>query len=202
MRNWFAALMIAQGSPLILGGDEWMRTQHGNNNAYSTLADNAFNWLQWGTWQQDDARVRMHDFVKQIIELRKSHGDALAPEDWGAAAPFAWKGEANAEPPDWGSRRLMMHWYDESAGPQLLVLVNMERYPVDFTLPAGLTWRRLVDTQRWFDFENPDAADDFFDGGEVDTRRSWNATLDSPEEVPAGSYGVQDSSIVILEAAP
>ena len=40
MRNLFAAMMFSHGTPMILGGDEWMRTQYGNNNAYSTWSDN------------------------------------------------------------------------------------------------------------------------------------------------------------------
>ena len=79
MRNFFAAMLISHGTPLLLGGDEWMRTQHGNNNAYSTGADNPFNWFQWGTWQQNSERLRMHDFVRDLIRLRQEHG--LGPKD-------------------------------------------------------------------------------------------------------------------------
>ncbi|MCA9494008.1 MAG: glycosyl hydrolase, partial [Myxococcales bacterium] len=66
IRNAFVGLLISQGTPMMLGGDEWMRTQYGNNNAYSTWADNEWNWHRWGEWQSTYAwhRARMHDFVR------------------------------------------------------------------------------------------------------------------------------------------
>ena len=51
MRNAFVAMLTSHGTPLLLGGDEWIRTQYGNNNAYSTWADNEWNWFRWGEWR-------------------------------------------------------------------------------------------------------------------------------------------------------
>jgi len=201
MRNAYAAMMISHGTPLLLGGDEWIRTQLGNNNAYSTQADNEWNWFQWGNWAQDDARVRMHDFVRQIIQVRKDHEYAFSPLEYGEGAPFSWKNASNSGDPDWGSRHLMIHYWDDSYGPELAILVNLERGPVDFTLPEGRTWHRLVDTQSWFDFENPDDNADFFDQTGADSRASWNASLGADAvPVEGGLYGTAANSIVILEA--
>src|SRR5205085_12281782 len=61
MRNLFVAMAVSQGTPLLLGGDEWMRTQLGNNDAYSTRADNPTNWFDWGVWQAKDEAWRMKD---------------------------------------------------------------------------------------------------------------------------------------------
>ncbi|MBJ94833.1 MAG: glycosyl hydrolase [Rickettsiales bacterium] len=201
MRNFFTVMMVSHGTPMLLGGDEWMRTQHGNNNAYSTGSDNPFNWFQWGTWQQNNERRRMHDFVRQVIRMRKANKHAFSPTAYGANAPFAWKSAANTEPPNWDSKHLMIHYYDAEAGPELAILINMERGPVEFSLPEGRTWRRLLDTQRWFDVDSSDSAEDFFDTSSADPTLSHNISLDSPEQVGA-SYSVQDSSIVVLEAAP
>ncbi|HND34614.1 MAG TPA: alpha-amylase family glycosyl hydrolase, partial [Myxococcota bacterium] len=66
MRNFFVGMAISHGTPMIYGGDEWMRTQYGNNNAYSTAADNEWNWFRWGEWQARDERWRMYDFVRKI----------------------------------------------------------------------------------------------------------------------------------------
>ncbi len=201
MRNFFAAMLVSHGTPLLLGGDEWMRTQHGNNNAYSTLADNEFNWFSWGSWQADDEKVRMHDFVRDLIRLRQEHGYALAPATYDGAAPFSWRGPGGGEP-DWNSRQLAIHYHDSTVGPELLILINMERFPVDFTLPVGSSWLRLIDTQRYFDFDVADSDDDWFGTSGADTRVSSNTSLDDPEPIPGGTYGLSDSSIVILEAAP
>ena len=86
MRNAFVAMMISHGTPMILGGDEWLRTQFGNNNAYSDSADNQWNWFQWGEWGATGEwhRHRMHDFVRKLIQFRKRHTYALSPADWGA----------------------------------------------------------------------------------------------------------------------
>src|SRR5205814_1477077 len=78
IRDMFAAMLLSQGTPMILGGDEWMRTQLGNNNAYSTSADNSFNWYDWGSWEGKPANQRMHDFVRKVIRFRKEHAYAFA----------------------------------------------------------------------------------------------------------------------------
>jgi glycogen operon protein len=195
MRNLFAAMMVSHGTPLLLGGDEWLRTQHGNNNAYSTLADNEHNWFQWGTWQANDERNRMFDFVRAMIQVRKDNLHAFAPETYGGGAPFAWKSAGNTEPPDWNSRHLMIHYYDASAGPELVVLINLERGPVTYQLPGGRTWERLIDTQGWFD------SDEFLVESGADRRTSHNASIATPEAIPGSEYTAADSSIVILRAA-
>src|SRR5206468_3463230 len=129
MRNLLTAMMISQGTPMLLGGDEWMRTQLGNNNAYSTSSDNAFNWFDWGVWQADTERTRMHDFVRQLLRFRKEHGDALAPSEYPTTPTFSWKSPLGTEPPDWNSKSLMIHHFDRSLGPELAILINMENGP-------------------------------------------------------------------------
>ena len=79
MRNFYVGMMISQGTPMIWQGDELLRTQLGNNNAYSTRADNESNWVDWGTAQARDEVQRMRDFVSKIIEFRNAHSYALAP---------------------------------------------------------------------------------------------------------------------------
>jgi len=201
MRNMFTAMMISHGTPLLLGGDEWMRTQLGNNNAYSTQSDNPWNWFKWGDWQQDDVRVRMHDFVRQVTQVRKDHEYAFAPMDWGTGAPFSWRNASNTGDPDWGSRHLMIHYWDSSYGPELLILINLERGPVEFTLPTGRSWVRLVDTQKWFDFEDPENPADYFEQTGADTRVSSNVSL-GDAAIPLGdpTYLTGANSIVIIEA--
>ena len=190
MRAWFVGLMISHGTPMILGGDEWMRTQYGNNNAYSTGADNEWNWFRWGEWRASDERTRMHDFVRQIIRFRREHAYAFARTEYGAGASFVWKNELNADKTDWSDRHVMIHYDDPAQGPELAILINMERGAVDFTLPPGVTWRRLADTQEYFEDMAPDPL------------RSGNITLDEPVELTEPSYNVPASTIVVLEAAP
>ena len=65
IRNFFITLLTSQGSPMILGGDEIMRTQKGNNNAY--CQDNEISWYNW---KLDQKRLDLYDFVKNLIEIK------------------------------------------------------------------------------------------------------------------------------------
>lgn len=201
MRNAFVALMIAHGSPLILGGDEWMRTQLGNNNAYSNSADNQFNWYQWGDWKPNDERTRMHDFVRQLIRFRRDNTWAFAPSEYSeGASALKWKNPQNnaADGTTWNGRSIMLHYESPPAGKaQILILMNMELGQVEFTLPPGKAWKRIVDTQAYFD--GPYFQDVSF-MGEVPVRRSWNITREAPTVVTGGTYGVPSRNIVILTA--
>jgi isoamylase len=196
MRNMFVALMVSNGTPLLLGGDEWERTQLGNNNAYSTLADNANNWFDWGSWQADQDRERMHDFVRQIIALRKEFAYALAPGGWGTGATVSWEDSTAGQPANWNSRHLAVHYPATSQNAEIDILINMESTATNFTLPAG-TWGTLVDTQTYFDEDSLFAANP-----NLDPTQSNNIWLTNPTAVPNGAYNVMPRSIVIVQGAP
>jgi len=206
MRNFFTAMFISRGTPLLFGGDEWMRTQFGNNNAYSTWADNEWNWFRWGEWQNVTAtqRHRMHDFVRELITFRQSQKERLNPPEHSATPP-AWKNANNQDMSgeEWGSQRHMMihHYAEEASTGELVILINMENYTVDFALPEGRNWFRVVDTQPWFDqpTDNSEPAGFLSDDPTRDPYRSWNIELDDPNPVSDARYGVQPFSIVILE---
>jgi isoamylase len=89
-RNFLTTLLLSQGVPMVLGGDEISRTQHGNNNAY--CQDNAVSWLSWDLGPEHED---LFAFVKRVIELRAAHpvfrrtkffegnpGDAGLPDVW------------------------------------------------------------------------------------------------------------------------
>ncbi len=67
-RNLLATLLLSQGVPMLLGGDEFGRTQHGNNNAW--CQDNEISWVEWEheEWQRDLAA-----FTRRLIALRRDH---------------------------------------------------------------------------------------------------------------------------------
>lgn len=68
IQNAFLALLLSQGTPLILAGDEFGNSQKGNNNGY--CQDNELSWLNWKGQEKQKERLQ---FVKALIELRKSH---------------------------------------------------------------------------------------------------------------------------------
>jgi glycogen operon protein len=67
-RNFLATLLLSQGVPMLLGGDEQSRTQHGNNNAW--CQDNEISWFDWDL---DPADMALQAFTRRLIELRGRH---------------------------------------------------------------------------------------------------------------------------------
>jgi len=67
-RNFLATLLLSQGVPMLLGGDERGRTQGGNNNAY--CQDNEISWLDWSL---DERGERLLDFTRRLIHFRRAH---------------------------------------------------------------------------------------------------------------------------------
>jgi glycogen operon protein len=67
-RNFIATLLLSQGVPMLLAGDEIGRSQQGNNNAY--CQDNALSWVDW---QLDEARLSLLAFTRQLLALRAAH---------------------------------------------------------------------------------------------------------------------------------
>jgi glycogen operon protein len=68
MRNFLATLMLSQGVPMLNGGDEFARSQRGNNNAYCQN-----NKLTWVDWNLDEPRKRLLDFTSRLIHFRLAH---------------------------------------------------------------------------------------------------------------------------------
>ena len=67
-RNFLATLILSQGTPMLLGGDEFGRTQHGNNNAW--CQDNEISWFDWSLLEEN---AGLHEFVQKLIVLRRAH---------------------------------------------------------------------------------------------------------------------------------
>ena len=65
-RNFLTTMFLSQGIPMLVAGDEFGRTQHGNNNAY--CQDNEISWVHW-----DSMDTELLEFTKQLIHLRKTH---------------------------------------------------------------------------------------------------------------------------------
>ena len=150
-RNFQALLMLSQGVPMLLAGDELLRTQRGNNNAY--CQDNEIGWLDWS--HVDSCRGMLR-FVREIIALRKRHPSLrrlrfIDPTPAGRAPDLVWYDEAGRAPrwesPDTRGLAFVLRGLERDE-PPLLVLMNMSDEAERFSLPdsAGRTWCRVVDT--------------------------------------------------------
>ena len=180
MRNFFATLLLAQGTPMLVAGDEFARTQHGNNNAYCQDSE-----IGWVNWELDDDGKALLKFVKRLIKLRMAYpilrrgrflvgdyneeigvkdvtwlapdGNEMSTEQWedshGRCLGMLMDGRAQ----ETGIRR-------PGGDATLLLVVNAHHDQVNFSLPPvpeGQFWTCMLDTndtavrgQERFDFHD------------------------------------------------
>ncbi len=145
-RNAAALTLLSRGAVLWLWGDDRLRTQRGNNNAW--CHDGPEWWLDWN--ESDDARA-FGRFVRGLMHLRREQA-VLRGGDWfrtSGAGGVTWTG-ASLDSPRWddGGRHLQMHVHADS-GPAFLIQMNGESDDRTFTMPeAGerRVWHLLADT--------------------------------------------------------
>lgn len=186
-KNMIAILLLSQGIPMLLMGDEVLRTQQGNNNGY--CQNNELSWLDWGLLESNRD---MFDFVAGMIALRKRHPSLRQhhfltgePHEEDGMPDITWHGTQIDEPPwhDPDNRHLAFTLAgvtpDEA---ELHVMMNMAKESVRFAVPEipGKIWNKLVDT---------DVPDSMYG---------------SLEEVPKvlGSCQVASHAVVVLESTP
>ena len=180
MRNFMATLFLAQGTPMLVAGDEFARTQHGNNNAY--CQDSEIGWINW---ELDKTGKSLLAFVKRLIKLRMQYpilrrglflvghsvdtpeykdvtwlaadGNEMTTEQWedshGRCLGMLMDGRAQ----ETGIRR-------PGGDATLLLVVNAHHDMVNFRLPPvpeGEFWTCMLDTnqpavrgQERFDFDH------------------------------------------------
>ncbi len=138
-RNFLTLLLISQGVPLLTQGDEFGRTQHGNNNAY--CQDNEISCVDWSLAQKNAGLLR---FTRMMIALRQAH---FAGSRERFVQRVSWHGTQPNEP-DWtGQKRaLAFQLHGRHGQPDLYVVFNASAESQRFTLPHGRAWKRLVDT--------------------------------------------------------
>jgi isoamylase len=152
-KNFIAILMISRGVPMLLAGDEILRTQRGNNNAWCQN-----NELSWFDWRLVDSEREMLEFVRGMIALRRRHPSLTSNAFYsGKPAPgrdvpdIAWHGVRLNEPA-WhdGNSQFLAFTIAGLTGaePDLHVILNLTDAPVDVPLPPiqGREWCLTVDT--------------------------------------------------------
>ncbi|MDH4612497.1 glycogen debranching protein GlgX [Pseudomonas sp. BN102] len=167
MRNLLATLLFSQGTPMLLAGDEFSRTQHGNNNIY--CQDNEIGWVDWSL---DEEGRSLLEFTRRLVSLRRAYPImrrsrflvGLYNEELGVK-DVTWLAPDGAEMTEeqWldDHARCMGMLMDGRAQPTgirrsgadatLLLLVNAHHEAVNFRLPEvaqGSGWACLLDTDR------------------------------------------------------
>jgi glycogen operon protein len=153
VRNFMAILFLSQGVPMILAGDEMLRTQNGNNNAY--CQDNPLGWVDWTLNETNRGMLR---FVRQMISLRKRHPSLMRKRFLiGKKVPgrplpdVAWHGRRLGEPlwEDPEAQVLAFTLAGIGRGEEdLHVILNPAQSILNAPLPnlSGRRWHRVVDT--------------------------------------------------------
>jgi glycogen operon protein len=209
MRNFLATLLLSQGTPMLLAGDEFGRTQRGNNNAY--CQDNDISWVDWALAETNRAQVR---FVQSLTALRRRYPIlrrnrflSTALNEAIGVKEVTWISVDGAEmcEDDWanGSSRcfgMLLDGRAQATGIKqrgqdatMLLIANSHHEEIQFTLPAAgddsaaARWSLLLDTQ----FPVPaHTADNEYDAGEVYTvtaRSLLLLKLKLPPEAPLWS---------------
>ncbi len=191
-RNFLTTLMLSQGVPMLLGGDELSRTQGGNNNAW--CQDNEISWFDWDL---DGAQQRQLEFVRRVIALRRKHpvfrrtrffagsgkdlpdvwwmrpdGRKMTQRDWRNDGARAIGVFLNGDELEMTTARA-----EEVRDDSFLVLFNAHHDALTFRLPTrrfGTRWQLELSTAE------PEAVDD---------GRSWDARAE---------LVVESRSIVVL----
>jgi isoamylase len=149
IKNSAALLLLAQGVPMLLGGDEVGRTQRGNNNSY--CQDSDISWLDWSLVDHNADLLR---FFRSLIAFRKRHPILRRRSFFEAAdngRPFiSWHG-MKADQPDWSqeSRSLGMLVNGGKTDSDVLILTNAHWDGHSFELPLPFEnrrWTRFIDT--------------------------------------------------------
>ncbi|WP_156887550.1 alpha-amylase family glycosyl hydrolase [Propionicicella superfundia] len=213
IRNFLTLLLLARGVPMLLSGDEYGRSQNGNNNVWS------LNTIgMWNNYRQavsnapsrevlspDDPELRYHNnlgvaetdpdvnpnfrLAVFLMHLRTRHPE-LQSVSWGDLAPgnqdtsYLYSTVTQDGAPSEGDRALEVHI--DFPGGGFLVLVNMWDRPLDFTVPDasdGTVWRTLVDTSHGHEWNS-----NFWDEG-------------TGAEV-VGTYLAAEWSVVVLQSQP
>lgn len=145
IKNMLATLLVSRGIPMILGGDEFRRTQCGNNNAY--CQDNNISWYDWTLLERNRDLFR---FVQGMIAFRTGH-PVLSCEQFYAPQDVDWFNPAGFTP-DWYALGKTLGWRIHArreGGQDLCLLFNAEREALAFRVPtpgAGTVWRVAVNT--------------------------------------------------------
>jgi glycogen operon protein len=165
-RNFLTTLFLSQGVPMLLAGDEWARTQNGNNNTY--CQDNELNWL---AWEHNDEQKELLAFTKKLIQLRRDHpvfrrpkffqgrrirgtdirdvmwfnpgGNEMTDEEW--SSPFVRAIEVLLS----GDTIDVLSFEGEPIRDEtFLFLINAHFEPLPFVLPGEehLEWLLMLDT--------------------------------------------------------
>lgn len=140
VRNFCCLLMLSNGTPMFVAGDEFMQTQHGNANPWDQ--DNETTWLDWALAERNANVLR---FFEMMIAFRKAHPSLGRSTGWGA--DVTWHGAGATPDQAADSRTLAFHLRGAAvADADIYVMINAYWGDLVFAIQAPGPWVRIVDT--------------------------------------------------------
>ncbi|OHV00243.1 glycogen debranching protein GlgX [Mycobacterium talmoniae] len=189
IRNIMATLMVSQGTPMIAHGDEFGRTQRGNNNVY--CQDSELSWMDWSLAEKN---ADLLDFTRKATALRRDHpvfrrrrffeGRPIRSGD--EVRDIAWLTPA-------GEEMTQQDW-DSEFGKCVMVFLNGDALP-----EPDARGERVVDDSFLLCFNAHDAAVDFVTPND-DYAQQWTAELDTTDAVGATDTVVPAGATITLPA--
>jgi glycogen operon protein len=165
-RNFLTTLFLSQGVPMLSGGDEWGRTQKGNNNTY--CQDNDISWFNW---ECDEKQNQFLEFTRKLIQFRRDHPAFRRPKFFqgrrirgSEIRDVMWfnPGGSEMSEEDWTSPFVRclgmllsgdtMDVFNFQGEPirdnTFLLLINAHYEPIPFVLPGQeqIEWQLILDT--------------------------------------------------------
>ncbi len=159
VKNLLASLLLSTGTPMLLGGDEFRRSQMGNNNAY--CQDNEISWFNW---QLVQIHSDIHRFCTELIKFRRRHpafkrSEFFSGQDisLNGLPDITWLSEKGT-PFDWACRENLLAVLIDGSKAEIkadrddndfFLMFNAETEDTTFTIPAppsGKIWQRKIDT--------------------------------------------------------
>ncbi len=210
IRNFFTVQMFSRGVPMIVYGDEFGRTQNGNNNPYNVDGLGTYNNYNMintdspnavsggyhnnlGTDSNADNKNALFLFAKYVMNLRKN-SVALRQSDY--SVTYTFKKEDGVTDLSNGDRYVWIRIDGSSKGDSdYLVFINMWTSLVNYTVPApdsGKKWVRIIDTASWAEYNVGASAYNNY----------WEVTDPNAYQVTSSvSYGVNAWSVVVFQEA-
>ncbi len=128
-KNLLACLFLARGVPMLTAGDEFGRTQRGNNNAY--CQDNEISWVDWSFLEKNR---ELFKFTQSLIALRREYPALCSGIFFRGKDDVQWFAQKNREIDWYNDRSIGMHIRGEN---DLIILINDEKVNCSFELPEG-----------------------------------------------------------------
>ena len=197
-RNILTTMFVSSGTPMLTGGDEFGRTQYGNNNAY--CQDDPISWVDWDL---AEGQLEQIDTVSWLIALRQAH-PVLRPDHFATGTPFggdtipdlSWYTAQGTPMPDYGwtdarhrtfqMLRSGVTWGDRDA----LIIINANLDGAEVTLPEGhdLDWLVAYSTV----WRTP------AEGGVGETRNPSELSFEAEHVAPRSTLSIEPLSVTIL----